>query len=92
MATQLIAANTTSAYSSSITLADGAAAEIFLSPSAGKATVPVGAMVYIEQDSASGVWGRVATVTAQQATILTGPGTFRIHRPAQTFAVGVHRG
>lgn len=93
MATQLLAAGTSEADSSTFTLVDGATATIMLKPAAGKVSVPLQALVRIQHQNAAGAWVHNTDLFGSVGSaVVSGAGTYRVHRPAQRFAVGVDRG
>ncbi|WP_375597579.1 hypothetical protein [Devosia sp. Naph2] len=87
MATQLLAAGTTAANSSSFTLADGESASVAMKGALQSASI----IVEMQDDAAA--WNAVGYLTAAEpGKIITGPGTFRVRRQANSPSVGVFRG
>lgn len=93
MATEILAAGTTEAASSTFTLAAGESATLQLKGAAGRATAPLQAHVVVEFQLSTGKWQHNVTLRGTEGSaVITGVGTFRCYRPAQNNAVGVEKG
>ena len=93
MATTILAAGTTAATSSDVTLAVGEAVTLFLT-GAGAGTAPAGAACDIEFKRSDATYTqayRMAWTGRKQTARFDGPVTFRIKRPVCAQAVGVDR-
>ena len=93
MSTQLLAAGTTEAFSDWFPLDDGESATVLLKPAAGRTTTPLVAVINVQSQNAAGQPVQCTQlVGVNGSVVLTGKGTFRLHRPVQKFAVGADRG
>lgn len=88
--TNILAAGTTEATSSTITLAEGEKAVILIKPAAGRRGLPLNCRLHIEHQNAAGAWVREPK-GFNESTVLDAIGAYRVFRPAQTFAVGADR-
>jgi hypothetical protein len=83
----ILAAATTAGTSTDVTLAAGVYGRVSIFTSG--VNIPAYAKLYVNVDT-DGADATVAVLTAeQQSFLLTGPGTFRVFRPAQEVAIGV---
>lgn len=94
MATELLAAGTSRAVSSStITLAAGESATLLIKGGAGLQRPPLRAHIVIQAQDKDGAWRHHADMRGVNGScVLTAVGTFRVMRPAQAAAVGVDQG
>lgn len=93
MATQILAAGTTLAVSSTITLAAGESVTLLLKGGTGKQRPPLRAHVAIQAQDSGGAWRHHSDMRGTNGTaVLTAVGTFRCVRPVQDCEVGVDRG
>lgn len=93
MATEILAAGTTAAGSSTFTLAAGESVTLLLKGASGKVTAPLQAHVVVEMQNAAGAWVHNQTLRGTEGSaVITAVGTFRCFRPVQSNAVGVDKG
>ena len=91
--TELLAAGTTKAVSSSFALTDGQSATLLFKGATGKQRPPLRAHIVIQAQDSAGAWRHHADLRGINGShVLTAVGTFRIVRPAQAYAIGVDRG
>lgn len=80
----IIASGVTAASSAEFTLAAGESATLFISH-ASLDEVNASALAKVQIKSAAGTWTTVGTLRyGQPALVLTGAGTYRVHRPVTT--------
>lgn len=92
MASELIAAGSTSATSSDITVAAGSTATVFLKDADGGQMLPE-ARVAVEIKDSGGVYNTVGWLTDRMpAAVISGAGTYRVRRYATGAVVGVGQG
>lgn len=94
MATELLAAGTSKAVSSTtITLAAGESATLLIKGAAGKQRPPLRAHIVVQAQDKDGAWRHHAEMRGIAGScVISAVGTFRVVRPAQGEAVGVDRG
>jgi hypothetical protein len=89
MATEILAVGTSAANSSEVTVAAGAPVTVSLKDVAGVGAVPPSALMTINLKDDDGAFFEVGRLTAQiPATVLVGPGVYRLSRPAGNSACG----
>lgn len=87
MATQLIAEGSNAATSEDIVLTDGATATVAMKGAARDA----GLIIEMKDDASA--WNAVGFLTTREpGQVITGPGTFRVRREANSGIVGAFRG
>lgn len=84
---QILAAGTTAATSTDVTLAAGVYGRVTIFSATGQIPFYTNLELRIDTDGADGL---ITILNAQQQSyLLVGPGTFRVFRPPQEVAIGV---
>lgn len=95
MATNLLTTDNTAATSATITNASaGDAFSVYLKGAYGEEDVPSGAYIWIQVQGDDGQWVNMYRLSSQSQPffICEAVGSFRLNRPAQTYAIGAFQG
>lgn len=84
--TTILAAGSTAAVSSDVTLLAGQEASIGIFAAS---KIPVNAKLVISMETPAGDTAVADLTRVRPAVVLSGPGTYRVRRPAMTGSVGV---
>ncbi len=94
MATPLLATAATAATSSKITNTLGNSFSVYLKGEYGESEVPAAAYIWLQVQDDQGQWVNMIRLSSQHQPffICDGVGSFRLNRPAQTYAIGAFQG